>query len=166
MLRTVYDVLILLPFFKENSKFSRFVIIFHCLLVIMYFYTLVYQFYRLTYSAFFHFSYCNQLLICCLIKYFLRHFGLLGVFNFTWKHMLQLFLWSSILVLCDVLMIWYHLYNLKNVKNTHGGVLLLVKWHSSIGVFYVLNCANDTKLRNASHISLAFIEYPITFSLP
>ena len=23
--------------------------------------------------------------------------------------------------------IWYHLYNLKNVKSTHGGVLLLVK---------------------------------------
>ena len=23
--------------------------------------------------------------------------------------------------------IWYHLYNLKSVKNTHGGVLLLVK---------------------------------------
>ena len=23
--------------------------------------------------------------------------------------------------------IWYHLYNLKNVKNTHAGVLLLVK---------------------------------------
>ena len=23
--------------------------------------------------------------------------------------------------------IWYHLRNLKNVKNTHGGVLLLVK---------------------------------------
>ena len=23
--------------------------------------------------------------------------------------------------------IWYHLYKLKNVKNTHGGVLLLVK---------------------------------------
>ena len=23
--------------------------------------------------------------------------------------------------------IWYHLYNLKNVKNTLGGVLLLVK---------------------------------------
>ena len=22
---------------------------------------------------------------------------------------------------------WYHLYNFKNVKNTHGGVLLLVK---------------------------------------
>ena len=23
--------------------------------------------------------------------------------------------------------IWYHLYNLKNVKNIHGGVLILVK---------------------------------------
>ena len=23
--------------------------------------------------------------------------------------------------------IWWHLYNLKNVKNTHGGVLILVK---------------------------------------
>ena len=23
--------------------------------------------------------------------------------------------------------LWYHLYNLKNMKNTHGGVLLLVK---------------------------------------
>ena len=23
--------------------------------------------------------------------------------------------------------IWYHLYNLENVKNTHGGVLILVK---------------------------------------
>ena len=23
--------------------------------------------------------------------------------------------------------IWYYLYNLKNVKNTHGGVLILVK---------------------------------------
>ena len=25
--------------------------------------------------------------------------------------------------------IWYHLYKLKNLKNTHGGVLLLVKLH-------------------------------------
>ena len=43
---------------------------------------------------------------------------------------------------------WYHLYNLKFVKNTHGGVLLLVKlqgkrlqlywkYHSSMGVFHV-----------------------------
>ena len=27
--------------------------------------------------------------------------------------------------------IWYHLYNLKSVKNTHGGVLLLVKFQAS-----------------------------------
>ena len=33
--------------------------------------------------------------------------------------------------------ICYHLYNLKNVKNTHGGVL---------------NCTNGTESRNASHI--------------
>ena len=51
--------------------------------------------------------------------------------------------------------IWYHLCNLKNMKNTHEGVLLLVKlqsvrrsvifsslqlyerWHSSMGVFHV-----------------------------
>ena len=24
-------------------------------------------------------------------------------------------------------MIWYHLYNLRNVKNTHGGVLMLLE---------------------------------------
>ena len=27
--------------------------------------------------------------------------------------------------------IWYHLYNLKNVKNIHGGVLILVKLQAS-----------------------------------
>ena len=27
--------------------------------------------------------------------------------------------------------IWYHLYNFKNVKSTHGGVLLLVKLQAS-----------------------------------
>ena len=32
--------------------------------------------------------------------------------------------------------IWYHLHNLKNVENTHGGVLLLVKLHS-MGVFHI-----------------------------
>ena len=26
--------------------------------------------------------------------------------------------------------IWYHFYNLKNVKNNHGGVLLLLKFQS------------------------------------
>ena len=33
--------------------------------------------------------------------------------------------------------IWYHLYNLKNFKNTHGGVLILVKVVFFQGVFQV-----------------------------
>ena len=32
--------------------------------------------------------------------------------------------------------IWYHLYNLKNVKNTHGGMLLLVKLQAKILQLY------------------------------
>ena len=53
--------------------------------------------------------------------------------------------------------IWYHLYNLKNVKNTHGGVLILVNFtkltllHGCFSCF--LNCMNGTKLHNASHIA-------------
>ena len=43
--------------------------------------------------------------------------------------------------------IWYHLCNSKNVKSTHGGVLILVKLQVS-----VLNFTNGTKSRNASHI--------------
>ena len=36
--------------------------------------------------------------------------------------------------------IWYHLYNLKKLKNTNGGVLLLVKYFLKI-VQMVPNCA-------------------------
>ena len=32
--------------------------------------------------------------------------------------------------------VWYHLHNLKNVKNTHGGVLLLVKFQAKGLQFY------------------------------
>ena len=35
---------------------------------------------------------------------------------------------ASYVVRCAI---WYHLYNLKNVKNTHGGVLILVKLQAS-----------------------------------
>ena len=53
--------------------------------------------------------------------------------------------------------IWHHLYILKNVKNTHGGVLLLVKLQDFFNtlpqVFSTfLNCTNDTKSCNASHM--------------
>ena len=42
--------------------------------------------------------------------------------------------------------IWHHLYNLRNVKNTHGRVLLLVK----------VNCTNGTKSRKASHLIMEY----------
>ena len=52
--------------------------------------------------------------------------------------------------------IWYHLYNLKNVKNIHGGVLLLVAvtllkvtlLHWCFSRF--LNCKNGTKSQKTS----------------
>ena len=44
--------------------------------------------------------------------------------------------------------IWYHLYNLKSVENTHGGVLVTL--HACFS--RSLNCTNGTKSRNASHI--------------
>ena len=36
--------------------------------------------------------------------------------------------WGINVMLCAI---WYHLHNFKNVKNTHGGVLLSVKLRSS-----------------------------------
>ena len=32
--------------------------------------------------------------------------------------------------------IWYYLYNLKNVKNTHGGMLILVKLQAERTTYY------------------------------
>ena len=52
--------------------------------------------------------------------------------------------------------IWYYLCNLKNVKNTHGGKLFLVKFQASgfMGVFHVsLNCTNEAKSCKTPHIS-------------
>ena len=45
---------------------------------------------------------------------------------------------------------WYHLYNLKNIKNLDEGVLPLVVTllHGCFSGF--LNCINDTKSHNAS----------------
>ena len=69
--------------------------------------------------------------------------------------------------------ICYHLYNLKNVKNTHGGVLLLVKLQAeaynftksntpSWVFFTFLNCANGTKSRNSSPYQNAMVKFYIT----
>ena len=47
--------------------------------------------------------------------------------------------------------IWSHLYNFKNVKNTHGGVLLLLKVILLNRCFSrFLNCTNDIKSRKTS----------------
>ena len=54
----------------------------------------------------------------------------------------------TIVVRCAI---WHHLHNLKNVKNTHGGVLTLVTLlHGCFSRF--LNCTNDTKSRNAPQL--------------
>ena len=56
--------------------------------------------------------------------------------------------------------IWYNLYNLKIVKNTHGGASILVKLEPFrlrllLGCFpRILNCTNGTKSRKASRILL------------
>ena len=50
--------------------------------------------------------------------------------------------------------IWYHLYNLKNLKNNHGGVLF----------FTFFNCANGTKSCKTSHIVYYIasnVHYPV-----
>ena len=64
--------------------------------------------------------------------------------------------------------IWYHLYNLKNMKNTQGGVILLLKLQASTCSFTkrissngitprFLKCTNGTKSRKASHIDNSVI---------
>ena len=69
--------------------------------------------------------------------------------------------------------VWYHLYKLKNVKNTHGGVSILVKLEASSlkpatllklilvhGCFSrFLSCVDGTKSRNAPHILVSKVVY-------
>ena len=77
------------------------------------------------------------------------------VFEYVFHH--WVWFWKSTSVYVVRCAIWYHLCNLKNVKNTHGGVIILVKLlkltllHGCFSRF--LNCTSDTKSRNASHIS-------------
>ena len=59
--------------------------------------------------------------------------------------------------------IWCYMYNLKNVKNTHGEVLLLVKLETtSVKVTFLhgrfscfLNCTNGTKSHKTSRMHVA-----------
>ena len=62
--------------------------------------------------------------------------------------------------------IWYHLFNFKNVKKTHGGVLHkcnnFIKSNTPSWVFLrVLKCKNGTKSRRRA--SLWFLAYEILY---
>ena len=46
--------------------------------------------------------------------------------------------------------IWYYLYNLKNVKNTHGGVLILVKLQAP--------ACNFTKINTPQQVFFTFFK--------
>ena len=74
--------------------------------------------------------------------------------------------------------IWYHLYNLKNVKNSHGGVLILTRFRLKPATLLkltllhwyfsrFLNCTNGTKSRNTSHFKVGdrpkFFSYHLIF---
>ena len=58
----------------------------------------------------------SQMLDFVLILFYLLHF-------FHYKASLASAYSSNVMFCAN----WYHLYNLKNVKNTHGGVLLFSK---------------------------------------
>ena len=64
--------------------------------------------------------------------------------------------------------ICYHLYNLENVKSTHGEVLLLVasnftKSDTPPCVFFTfLNCTNGNKSRKASHMLIQWSNIELT----
>ena len=67
------------------------------------------------------------------------------------KHLsLTIYILQAYVMRCAI---WYHLHNLKNVKNTYGRMLLLVKvalFHECFLRF--LNCANGNQSRKASHM--------------
>ena len=59
--------------------------------------------------------------------------------------------------ICDALRDLVSFANLKNKKNTHGGVLLLVLLKAELlydCFSHFLNCTNSTQFRNASHNNL------------
>ena len=50
--------------------------------------------------------------------------------------------------------IWHQLYNLKNVKNTHGGVLLLVK----LEAWRILFPISGSEIKKVHHIRYVSFE--------
>ena len=64
---------------------------------------------------------------------FLQYFTvkMFSAFSCNWYRLGGNWTFLSFTMFCAI---WYHLYNLKNVKNTHGGVLLLVKLQANLQV--------------------------------
>ena len=91
----------------------------------------------------------------CTLSWFIERIWLDQIIKY------KLTSWSSANVMrCAI---WYHWCNLKNVKNTHGRILILVKLQAKAcnftkintppWVFFMfLNCTNSTKSRNKSQI--------------
>ena len=68
---------------------------------------------------------------------FLSHFFLFDFIFFylyIWFfHLICSYMWYFLSLYVITCAIWYHLYNSKNVKNIHGGVLLFVKLQAILG---------------------------------
>ena len=64
--------------------------------------------------------------------------------------------------------IWYHLYYLKNVKNTHGGVLLLVKLKAKLNTpswaFFKFFLVKQMVPNQATHHIFACIKFQRSFT--
>ena len=81
---------------------------------------------------------------------------------------ITLFGLTFFLLVCDVCTIWYYLYNLKHVKNTHR-VLLLVKLQATVlkvtflhGCFSrFLDCTNVSTWSKTSHTLSSFRHFKV-----
>ena len=68
------------------------------------------------------------------------------------SHVFPSIIFYGFMMVCAI---WYHLYNLKNVKNIYGGMFFLIKLHAPASLLKVtrphgcfshfLNCTNTTK---------------------
>ena len=66
---------------------------------------------------------------------------------------------KRLLIECEVrCAIWYHLYNLKNLKSTHGGVLILVKLQGET--------CNFTKINTPSWVFFRFFKLYKWYQIP
>ena len=95
-------------------------------------------------------AYCNNYVSINWLEDIVKH----TVF-FHWLSLIQYVFIIQHYVFMMLSAIWYHLRNLKNVKNTHGEALILVTQSNSppwVFFTFFLNCKNGTKSRKASHL--------------